>query len=81
MQRVVAGSDGQLRLDQRRTLPGRGAWVHLTPTCVSQAKKRRAFPRILKVHGPVVDETMDQDFWDELITAALSEAPRVPERE
>ena len=48
--RVVA-LDGQLVVDERRRLPGRGAWVHLDPDCVSKAEKRRAFPRALRVRG------------------------------
>ena len=50
MLRVVA-LDGQLVVDERRRLPGPGAWVHLDPDCVSKAEKRRAFPRALRVRG------------------------------
>ena len=37
--------------DTRRSLPGRGAWVHPTIRCVERAEKRRAFPRALRTSG------------------------------
>ena len=37
--------------DPRRRLSGRGAWVHRDRECLSQAEKRRAFGRALRVSG------------------------------
>ncbi|WP_079032335.1 YlxR family protein [Streptomyces specialis] len=39
--------------DLRGTLPGRGAYVHPTPACLELAVRRRAFPRALRVQGPL----------------------------
>ncbi len=52
--RVVAAGDGDVLLvDERRRLPGRGAWVHHSTACLDQAEKRRAFPRALRRPGPL----------------------------
>ncbi|RZQ59883.1 YlxR family protein [Amycolatopsis suaedae] len=48
---VVA--DGALVVDRERRLPGRGAWMHPSPRCLSQAERRRALPRALRVSGPL----------------------------
>ncbi|WP_297609198.1 YlxR family protein [Nocardia sp.] len=37
--------------DPRRRLPGRGAWLHPSSACLSQAVRRRAFGRALRVSG------------------------------
>lgn len=50
--RVVA-VDGTLVPDPPRRLPGRGAWLHFDPDCLRVAERRRAFPRALRVHGPL----------------------------
>ncbi|WP_167097421.1 YlxR family protein [Amycolatopsis granulosa] len=50
--RVVA-KDGRLVADTRRRLPGRGAWLHPGPECLAKAERRRAFPRALRVAGPL----------------------------
>jgi uncharacterized protein len=47
---VVAGV---LAPDPRRRLPGRGAWLHLDPECLDRAERRSAFPRALRVPGPL----------------------------
>ncbi|MGV9317024.1 YlxR family protein [Streptomyces sp. NPDC003691] len=39
--------------DDRGTLPGRGAYVHLAVVCLDQAVRRRAFPRALRAEGPL----------------------------
>lgn len=39
--------------DVRRRLRGRGAWLHPTPECLDLAVRRRAFPRALRVSGPL----------------------------
>jgi predicted RNA-binding protein YlxR (DUF448 family) len=54
--RVVAGRvDGVLTLlpDARARLPGRGAWLHPDTACLDLAERRRAFPRALRLQGPV----------------------------
>ncbi|MBA2309390.1 MAG: YlxR family protein [Pseudonocardiales bacterium] len=50
--RVVA-VDGVLTPDPRRRSPGRGAWLHPDPGCLSRAERRTAFPRTLRVPGPL----------------------------
>lgn len=50
--RVVA-VDGRLTVDVRRRLPGRGAYVHPEPSCLDQAERRGAFPRALRITGPL----------------------------
>ncbi|MEY7973757.1 YlxR family protein [Saccharomonospora xinjiangensis] len=50
LSRVVA-SDSRLVVDERRRLPGRGAWLHPHPDCLAKAERRRAFPRALRVRG------------------------------
>lgn len=56
--RAVAGDllrmvvlDGQLVVDERRRLAGRGAWLHHDTGCLARAERRRAFPRALRVSG------------------------------
>ncbi|MBM9619030.1 YlxR family protein [Streptomyces zhihengii] len=48
---VVIGSE--CVPDDRGTLPGRGAYVHPAVICLDQAVRRRAFPRALRVQGPL----------------------------
>jgi hypothetical protein len=50
--RVVV-ADGVLTADPAGRLPGRGASVHLDQACVDLADRRRAFPRALRVQGPL----------------------------
>jgi uncharacterized protein len=50
--RVVERS-GALVVDERRVLPGRGAHLHPTAECLELAERRRAFPRALRVPGPL----------------------------
>jgi len=42
-----------LVVDVTRSLPGRGAWLHPEPHCLELAERRRAFPRALRIAGPV----------------------------
>ena len=49
----VAVVDGVLTPDPARRLPGRGASVHLSLRCVDLADQRRAFPRALRLDGPL----------------------------
>jgi predicted RNA-binding protein YlxR (DUF448 family) len=55
--RVVAATtdvgDPTLVVDVRRALPGRGAWLHPDPRCLELAERRRAFPRALRLAGPL----------------------------
>ncbi|MBE9374317.1 YlxR family protein [Saccharopolyspora sp. HNM0983] len=54
--RVVAesGPSGSVAVpDPGRRRRGRGAWVHPDPKCLRRAERRRAFPRALRVAGPV----------------------------
>ncbi|WP_308161058.1 YlxR family protein [Cellulomonas sp. GbtcB1] len=55
--RVVAATtdagDPAVVVDVRRALPGRGAWLHPDPHCLELAERRRAFPRALRVAGPL----------------------------
>ncbi|MFB9728491.1 DUF448 domain-containing protein [Haloechinothrix salitolerans] len=61
--RVVA-VDGRVVVDERRRMPGRGAWLHLDPGCLAAAARRRAFPRALRVSGALdvngVEEYLDR---------------------
>ena len=52
---VVVGDPAAPRLapDPAGRMPGRGASVHLDPRCVDLADKRRAFPRALRLDGPL----------------------------
>nr|WP_133824980.1 YlxR family protein [Actinomycetospora succinea] len=50
--RVVA-VDGIADPDPRHRKPGRGAWVHPDPDCLNRAERRSAFPRALRVPGPL----------------------------
>jgi uncharacterized protein len=45
--------NGVLTPDPRRRLPGRGAWLHPVPECLHRAERRTAFPRALRVPGPL----------------------------
>ncbi|HSK27136.1 MAG TPA: YlxR family protein [Jiangellales bacterium] len=39
--------------DPRGRLPGRGAYLHPVPRCLDLAERRRAFPRALRLPGPL----------------------------
>ncbi len=55
--RVVAIGDACVP-DPRRSLPGRGAHLHLDRTCLDLALRRRAFPRALRRPGPLDTEQL-----------------------
>ncbi len=45
--------DGELRVDARAAMPGRGAWIHLDPACLELAERRRALGRALRTSEPL----------------------------
>jgi predicted RNA-binding protein YlxR (DUF448 family) len=49
----VVGAGGALAPDPEGRLAGRGASVHPDPRCLDLAEKRRAFPRALRLDGPL----------------------------
>lgn len=60
MIRFVAGPDGTLVPDIRARLPGRGVWVEAAREAVSQAARRKIFPRGLKA-GVSVSPSLADD--------------------
>jgi len=46
--RLVAVSNGSIRVDPERSLPGRGAYVHRRRACVEAALARGAVARVLR---------------------------------
>nr|WP_231104785.1 YlxR family protein [Haloechinothrix halophila] len=59
--RVVA-VEGRVVVDERRRMPGRGAWLHLDPGCLTTASRRRAFPRALRVSGVLAVDGVEEYF-------------------
>ncbi|WP_232211832.1 YlxR family protein [Saccharomonospora halophila] len=47
----MVAADGHVVVDERRRLPGRGAWLHPDRGCLGRAERRRAFPRALRAKG------------------------------
>ncbi|MFP3713589.1 YlxR family protein [Puerhibacterium sp. TATVAM-FAB25] len=45
-------------VDERKALPGRGAWLHPDRACLDLAVRRRAVPRALRTAGPLDLETV-----------------------
>jgi hypothetical protein len=43
--------DGLVVVDETKTLPGRGAWLHSADDCLEQAVRRRAITRALRVEN------------------------------
>ncbi|MGI8767767.1 MAG: YlxR family protein, partial [Propionibacteriaceae bacterium] len=56
----LAVADGTLLVDQRRRLPGRGAYLHDTPDCWAAATRKRAFGRALRLTGPALADARAQ---------------------
>ena len=50
--RLVAAGDGIVP-DPRARQPGRGAYLHPSLACLELAQRRKAFPRALRVPGPL----------------------------
>ncbi len=67
--------EGALAPDPGASLPGRGASVHLDPRCVDLAEKRRAFPRALRLAGPL-DVSAVREHVQTLTTLDRSGSPR-----
>jgi predicted RNA-binding protein YlxR (DUF448 family) len=55
--RLVAMGDS-IFPDPQARLPGRGAYLHPSPECLELAQRRRAFPRALRVTGPLAVEAL-----------------------
>ncbi|WP_136192258.1 YlxR family protein [Actinomyces procaprae] len=49
--RLALTDSGELTVDARALMPGRGAWIHPDPACVDLAERRRAFGRALRMRG------------------------------
>lgn len=50
---VVDGSSPTVVPDERGSTSGRGAHLHPSPVCLDLAARRRAFPRALRLEGPL----------------------------
>ncbi|HEY7145389.1 MAG TPA: YlxR family protein [Streptosporangiaceae bacterium] len=50
--RLVAAG-GEIVPDAPARMPGRGAYLHASQECFDKAQRRRAFPRALRVPGPL----------------------------
>jgi len=64
--RVVAVG-GEVVADPAARRPGRGAYLHPSQDCLEQARRRRAFPRALRVTGMLADAGLE----DALLTEAV----------
>ena len=53
--RLVAGPTGEVLVDLKARLPGRGAWVHATRGCLEQASRRGRLGRALRTEVDPVD--------------------------
>ncbi|EGD22203.1 hypothetical protein HMPREF0724_14119 [Prescottella equi ATCC 33707] len=60
MARELESGGFALTPDPRRRLPGRGAWLHRDPKCLSEAGRRRAFGRALRVSGSLDSSELDR---------------------
>jgi uncharacterized protein len=58
----VVHVDGEVVADAAATSPGRGAWVHPASDCVSNAIRRRAFGRALRVEGRLSTDRLRDRF-------------------
>ncbi|WP_234356427.1 YlxR family protein [Blastococcus sp. Marseille-P5729] len=57
---VDAADPGRLRVDPRRRLPGRGAHLHPTVSCLEAATRRRAFTRALRAAAPLRSDELER---------------------
>lgn len=67
--RFVRSESGQLGLDLSRTLPGRGAWLCASQSCLTHGFNRKAFSRALE--GAVLSDVVETQ---EMITRILKDA-------
>jgi uncharacterized protein len=51
-------SDKVVVIDHRKTMPGRGAWLHPDPDCLGTAIQRKAFARAFRIGGLTVDSDL-----------------------
>ncbi|WP_244231446.1 YlxR family protein [Saccharomonospora piscinae] len=75
----MVASAGHAVVDERRRLPGRGAWVHPDPGCVSRAERRRAFPRALRARA-ALDTTGVWQHVERLTESRTDTEPPRPDR-
>jgi predicted RNA-binding protein YlxR (DUF448 family) len=54
--RFVAGPDGQIVPDLKQKLPGRGVWLNLSRSVLTEAIKRKVFARALKAEVSLPDD-------------------------
>ena len=54
----VTSSDGRLIPDPAKRLPGRGASIHPSESCLQAAGRRRAWARALRLAGPIDDSAV-----------------------
>ena len=74
--RLVRSPDGQVVVDLRRRLPGRGAWVHPQRSCLEQAPRAlsRAFKTATKLPAGVVLVDVVREHLLRAATDGLSQA-------
>jgi predicted RNA-binding protein YlxR (DUF448 family) len=78
--------DGRVVVDQRRTLPGRGAWLHPDPQCLRQAMRRKAVGsalvnrRDVEQRARIVDPEQLADQFASAIGEATRLTPGKPDR-
>jgi len=71
--RLVLGPQGSIQVDLSARLPGRGAYLHRDPVCVSAALRRRALKRAL---GGDPGPDLESSLFDP--TEGLGRAPQAP---
>ncbi|WP_339325592.1 YlxR family protein [Frankia torreyi] len=74
--RIVVDS-GELLPDARRRMHGRGAHVHPDLACLDLAERRKAFPRALRVSGPL-GSVQVRLYLERFRPAAAGSRPRDP---
>ena len=71
MLRFVLDPQGEVVVDLRRKLPGRGVWVSANAATVREAVKRKAFQRSFKRNGLAVSATLAESVDDLMQRDAL----------
>jgi len=61
--RIAANKDGEIAIDQegKRKLPGRGAYICRTQSCIALANKNKGLERSLK-------RAIPQEIYEQLVT-------------